>query len=508
MPAAAPPTLTVASSVPAGAAALVVGLTPGDDIGVLDTASRSALTAFGTDADAVIGVLTREKIKGGAGDIAALPVGGRLVLAAGLGEQTPRDFRRAGAAIVRRLKSVESAAVVIGRASDAQVRALAEGLLLGGYSFKLTSSEAASPALAITIVVERADTRSEALRVGVVTASATRLARDLANTPSSTKTPAWLAKQAVALARTSGLEARVRDAGELRAEGFGGVVAVGMGSVNPPRLIELSYRPPASTAVAGHVVLVGKGITFDSGGLSLKPNAGMIAMKTDMAAGGAVIATMSALRDLGVRVRVTGLIPAAENLPSGSAQRPSDVITQYGGTTVEVLNTDAEGRLVLADALAYADAELDPDVLIDLATLTGAISVALGKRHAGLFSADDRLVADACRQRVMTAARPCGACRWSTTTGRRSTLRWPTSPTCRSMVARSSVRARSWPPCSCANSSDADGGRISTSPASVEPTATSTRSRRVPPDSASACCCTGLAAPTRCAACARATRCV
>ena len=163
--------------------------------------------------------------------------------------------------------------------------------------------------------------------------------------------------------------------------------------MNPPRLIELSYRPPASTAVAGHVVLVGKGITFDSGGLSLKPNAGMIAMKTDMAAGGAVIAAMSALRDLGVRVRVTGLVPAAENLPSGSAQRPSDVITQYGGTTVEVLNTDAEGRLVLADALAYADAELDPDVLIDLATLTGAISTALGKRHAGLFSADDRLVA-------------------------------------------------------------------------------------------------------------------
>jgi leucyl aminopeptidase len=163
--------------------------------------------------------------------------------------------------------------------------------------------------------------------------------------------------------------------------------------VNPPRLIELSYTPDPATAVAGHVVLIGKGITFDSGGLSLKPNAGMLAMKTDMAAGGAVIATMSALRDLGVRVRVTGLVPAAENLPSGSAQRPSDVITQYGGTTVEVLNTDAEGRLVLADALAYADAELEPDVVVDLATLTGAISTGLGKRHAGLFCADDRLTA-------------------------------------------------------------------------------------------------------------------
>ena len=183
----------------------------------------------------------------------------------------------------------------------------------------------------------------------------------------------------------------MRDDRELRAEGFGGIVAVGMGSVNPPRLIELRYTPDPAIAVDGHVVLIGKGITFDSGGLSLKPNAGMIAMKTDMAAGGAVIATMSALRELGVRVRVTGLVPAAENMPSGSAQRPSDVITQYGGTTVEVLNTDAEGRLVLADALAYADAELDPDVVVDLATLTGAISSGLGKRHAGMFCEDDRL---------------------------------------------------------------------------------------------------------------------
>jgi leucyl aminopeptidase len=140
-------------------------------------------------------------------------------------------------------------------------------------------------------------------------------------------------------------------------------------------------------------VLIGKGITFDSGGLSLKPNAGMIAMKTDMAAGGAVIATMAALRDLDVRVRVTGLVPAAENMPSGSAQRPSDIITHYGGTTVEVLNTDAEGRLVLADALAYADEQLDPDVVVDLATLTGAITSGLGKRHAGLFANDDRLAA-------------------------------------------------------------------------------------------------------------------
>ena len=269
------------------------------------------------------------------------------------------------------------------------MRALAEGLLLGGYSFKVTNNPKPDTLASVTLVVDRLAGVAQAARDGVTTATATILARDLANTPSSTKTPAWLARQAQVAARKGGLGVRVRDERELRAEGFGGVIAVGMGSVNPPRLIELTYTP--ADPLPGHVVLVGKGITFDSGGLSLKPNAGMIAMKTDMAAGGAVIATMSALRDLGARVKVTGLVPAAENMPSGSAQRPSDVITQYGGTTVEVMNTDAEGRLVLADALAYADAHLEPDVVVDLATLTGAISSGLGKRHAGLFCTDAKL---------------------------------------------------------------------------------------------------------------------
>jgi leucyl aminopeptidase len=271
------------------------------------------------------------------------------------------------------------------------VRALAEGLLLGSYGFKVTTKPKPDTLTTVYVIADRPAAVRDALRVGIRTAAATKVARDLANTPSSTKTPVWLARQATTLARRAGVQVRVRDVGTLRAEGFGGVVAVGMGSANPPCLIEMTYLPQPATAVAGHVVLVGKGITFDSGGLSLKPNAGMVAMKTDMAAGGAVIATMSALRDLGVRVRVTGLVPTAENMPSGSAQRPSDVITQYGGTTVEVLNTDAEGRLVLADALAYADANLDPDVVVDLATLTGAIASGLGKRHAGLYANDERL---------------------------------------------------------------------------------------------------------------------
>jgi leucyl aminopeptidase len=393
-----PPTVKLAAAVPPGAVALVVAITPGTDDPVVAKLGRGAagdIESFGTDAAALLAVLTREKTKGNVGDVGALPVGARLILATGLGDGTPRDYRRAGAAIARRLKTVESAAITVARRSTpAQVKALTEGLLLGGYSFRVTNSPKPETLTSITLVVDQVtDAISEAVAHGVTTATASALARDFANTPSSTKNPAWLARQATALARKSGLEIRVRDDRELRAEGFGGVVAVGMGSVSPPRLIELTYTPDPAIAVEGHVVLVGKGITFDSGGLSLKPNAGMIAMKTDMAAGGAIIAAMSVMRDLGVRVQVTGLVPAAENMPSGSAQRPSDIITQYGGMTVEVLNTDAEGRLVLADALAYADAELDPDVIVDLATLTGAIASGLGKRHAGMFTEDDKLAA-------------------------------------------------------------------------------------------------------------------
>ena len=386
-----PPVLALTEAVPADAVALVVGISPAEAEGArFDDAAQSAVDAFGADVATLAAVLSRDKVRGNAGDVVAIPVGNRLLLAAGLGDGTPRDLRRAGAAIARRLKSVESAAVTLpGNSTPGHVRALAEGLLLGGYSFKVTNKPKPETLTSVQLVVASPSSSAHALKAGVTTATATMLARDLANTPSSTKTPQWLARQAQGLARKTGLEVTIRDERQLKAEGFGGLIGVGMGSANPPRLIELTYTP--ADPVAGHVVLVGKGITFDSGGLSLKPNAGMIPMKTDMAAGGAVIATMSALRDLGVRVKVTGLVPAAENMPSGSAQRPSDVLTQYNGTTVEVLNTDAEGRLVLADALSYADAHLDPDVLIDLATLTGAISSGLGKRHAGLFCADERL---------------------------------------------------------------------------------------------------------------------
>jgi leucyl aminopeptidase len=210
----------------------------------------------------------------------------------------------------------------------------------------------------------------------------------LTNTPSLRKNPQWLADAAISVAKDTGIEVSVRTEHELAEAGFGGICAVGQGSARPPRLIELRYAP---TGAQRHVVLVGKGITFDSGGLSLKPNDGMKLMKTDMAGGAAVIAVMSALARLGVADRVTGLVAAAENLPSGSAFRPGDVITQFGGKTTEVLNTDAEGRLVLADAMAYADRELEPDQIVDLATLTGAAKVALGGSRAALYSTSDEL---------------------------------------------------------------------------------------------------------------------
>jgi leucyl aminopeptidase len=386
-----PPAIEFRAAVPDSTVALALTASAGADGAVLDTGAGAHLRAAGipeSALDAVAASFAREKVKGNAGDAVVIPAGDRLLVVVGVGAGAPGDFRRAGAALARRLRSVESAAVALPSGSGAQVRAIAEGLLLGGYRFKITNNPKPQP-LRSVVVVARGASSERALLDGVATAQATMLARDLAFTPSSTKTPQWLAQQARAVARKAGLEINVRDERQLKAEGFGGVVAVGMGSAHPPRLIELTYTP--DDPVPGHVVLVGKGITFDSGGLSLKANAGMIAMKTDMAGGGAVIATMSALRALGVRVKVTGLVPAAENMPSGSAQRPSDVITHYSGTTVEVLNTDAEGRLVLADALAYADANLDPDVVIDLATLTGAISSGLGKRHAGLFCDDDRL---------------------------------------------------------------------------------------------------------------------
>jgi leucyl aminopeptidase len=211
--------------------------------------------------------------------------------------------------------------------------------------------------------------------------------------PSNIKTPEWFVDQARPIAQAAGLTVTVLDEHELAAQGFGGIVAVGRGSATPPRLLQLGYTPARSRRSTPHVVLVGKGITFDSGGLSIKPGDLMANMKRDMSGGAVVLSVLAALADVDCPVRVTGLIPLAENMISGDAMRPGDVITHYGGRTTEVTNTDAEGRLVLADGVAYAVSELKPDVLVDVATLTGAVRVALGQRIGGVFASDDALFA-------------------------------------------------------------------------------------------------------------------
>jgi leucyl aminopeptidase len=346
-------------------------------------------------------IIASGELTGRAGEITQtiIELGGHpcTVLFLGIGDGTPGALRRAGAALARRLLPGRVAVcTAVLTEPDESVHAFVTGLLLGSYQYTLKSAvpERAGPAEVQLLLAGRPDATALAGRAVVeraaVVAEAVALARDLANTPSMTKSPAWLADEAARIAAAHGLSCRIWTEAELTRDRFGGLLRVGSGSARPPRLIELSYQPASAQR---HVVLIGKGITFDSGGLSLKPNDSMKPMKTDMAGGAAVIATMSALARLGVPVRVTGLVAAAENMPSGTALRVGDVIRHYGGRTVEVLNTDAEGRLVLADALAYADAELAPDVVVDLATLTGAARVALGAVMAALYATDDDLAA-------------------------------------------------------------------------------------------------------------------
>ena len=392
--------LSVAAFTAAEAVAIFVW--PGDDGPVLGAAAGELSEQTGLD---LAGVLAQERAQGAAGEVTTFPVaaGGRTVrcLLVGVGDGSAAACRRAGAALAQRLRGttrgvVELDGSVASASAGEALRAFVEGLLLASYEFSYAHAAAngkaaSAPVKSVDLVTTdpaRAPEIDAAISTASTTAQAVALARDLINTPSATKTPDWLAGRAAALAGDAGLTVHVRAEEELRAEGFGGILAVGAGSVHPPRLIEMSYEPAESH---GHMVLVGKGITFDSGGLSLKPNDNMKLMKTDMAGGAAVMAALTALRALGVPYRVTGLIAAAENMPSGSAQRPGDVITHYGGRTSEVFNTDAEGRLVLADALAYSAERLAPDAVVDLATLTGAATVALGRTHGALYATDDTL---------------------------------------------------------------------------------------------------------------------
>ena len=267
------------------------------------------------------------------------------------------------------------------------------GAMLGSFGFHWRSDGPQHQPVARIVLADSptGEASDSALRRAVAVGGAGWRARLLATVPANLKSPRWLADQAVALAGESGLKAEVWDEARLERLGFGGIVGVGRGSANPSCLIRLDYAPPGATSKTRRVVLVGKGITFDSGGLSIKPADSMTTMKRDMTGGGVVMAVLGALADVGCPVKVTGLIAAAENSVGGDSMRPGDVLRHYGGRTSEVTNTDAEGRLVMADALAYAVAELDPAALVDVATLTGAMKVALGQHVAGFFANHEAL---------------------------------------------------------------------------------------------------------------------
>jgi len=290
-------------------------------------------------------------------------------------------------------------------------QALAEGLVLANYQFDTyrERDKDAAPALkSASLLIDRpAELRAarDASRTGVILAESQNLCRQLSNQPANVLTPAELANAAKRVAREVGLDARVMDVAELKKQKMGGILAVGGGSANTPRLIVLDHNPqsgrgkkraksPAGSArQLPTVCLVGKGITFDSGGVSIKPSAAMDEMKHDMSGAAAVIGAIRACGLLKLPIRVVGVIAAAENMPSSTAYRPGDVVTTMSKKTVEILNTDAEGRVVLADGLHYANTKFKPDAIVDLATLTGACVVALGKWATGLFGNHEGLIA-------------------------------------------------------------------------------------------------------------------
>jgi leucyl aminopeptidase len=355
--------------------------------------------------------------EGKAEEILAVPagrLGAKAALLVGLGDKkavSANGLRRAAAAIVKRSPKAKTLATTLldavpaGGDRVAAAQALAEGAALGAYKFLRYKQKSDAPALERFVVLGKKDPAVQAgLDRGVAVAGAVAWARDLVNEPAGAMTPTQLAEEARRAAEEGGLEIEVLDEVEIENQGLGGLRGVSLGSDQPPRLVKLTYTPKGKAA--GTVALVGKGITFDSGGLSLKTADGMETMKTDMSGAAAVIGAMSVLRRAGVQTKVIAFVPTTENMPGGGAIKPGDVLKIRNGKTVEVLNTDAEGRLILADGLSLA-AEEKPDAVIDLATLTGACMVALGIKVAGLMGNDDGWI-----RQIRDAAERAGESVW------------------------------------------------------------------------------------------------
>lgn len=342
--------------------------------------------------------------RGGVDELVRVPsrsAGPQLVAVVGVGARADvAGLRYAAGSAARQLSGGPATlAIAIPHDDASTAEALLEGALLGAYAFTEYRTEAKPPLERITLHAS-----ADGVRLDRVRSLATAVARtkDLVNTPPLDLFPERFAEIAVEAADAAGVASRVWDEPALETDGFNGILAIGRGSSRGPRLVRLEYAPADAST---HLALVGKGITFDSGGLSLKPGASMVGMKMDMAGAAAVLSAIVALAELRVPIRVTGWLCLAENMPSGTAARPNDVLRMHDGTTVEIVNTDAEGRVVMADGLAAASLE-QPDAIVDVATLTGAQVVALGNRIAGLMG-EDALVA-----RVRQAADAVGEPSW------------------------------------------------------------------------------------------------
>jgi leucyl aminopeptidase len=335
-------------------------------------------------------------LEGAAGSIALIGIGAEAV--------TTDVLRYAAGSVTRQLRGIDSIVLDLPTSSPEDVLAILEGAAIGAYAYTVyrsTKDTSRLPARSITVSTGVADTAGLIERALIV-AGALNSVRDLVNAPPSDLYPESFAEAVQKLAVDLPVDVDVLAEPELKAGGFGGILGMGQGSSRGPRLVKISYSPAGATK---HLALVGKGITFDTGGLSLKPAAGMVGMKYDMAGAATVMAVVLAAAKLRLDLRLTAWLCIAENMPSGSAARPNDVMRIRGGKTVEVLNTDAEGRVVMADGLVAASEEY-PDAIIDVATLTGAARVALGNRYAGVMGDTDFVAT------VVDAAQASGELFW------------------------------------------------------------------------------------------------
>jgi len=380
-----------------GVDAVAYAVQPGTDAPLLSADADALGAEVGLD---LMAVLEANRATGAVGEIASVPVsrdGGLLTVhLVGIGDGRPVDLRRAGATLARACRDTDGLATSIPAVAPTDgLEAFVVGLMLGSFEFHWRSGGPRhQPVQRVVLAgLDDADERTPDLFRAIAVGGAGWRSRTLATVPSNLKNPAWLVERAAEIAEQAGLEMRVWDEQELAELGMGGLLGVGQASATPPRLIRLDYAPASAGRRTPTVVLVGKGITFDSGGLSIKSVESMATMKRDMTGGAVVFSVMDALSAVRCPVRVVGLVAAAENAVSGNALRPGDVVRHYGGRTSEVTNTDAEGRLVMADALAYAVDQVKPAAIVDVATLTGAMKVALGQRMAGFFANNDALAA-------------------------------------------------------------------------------------------------------------------